>query len=69
MDREISDISQPISIANVASEIKSPAFVPQMPIPRILPVFESNNAFETPSDLPILKLLPDAAQGKTPFWY
>ena len=63
----ISLISQPISIAKVASAMSSPALVPQIPMPSILPFVLSNNPFVTPSLRPMLRLRPEAAQGKTPF--
>jgi len=36
-------------------------------MPRILPDLESKRLFDTPSVLPMLRLLPEAAHGKTPF--
>jgi dihydrolipoamide dehydrogenase len=49
--------------------MSSPALVPQMPMPKSRCVCLSNKAFDTPSLLPILRLLPEAAQGNLPTSY
>ena len=69
MEREISSIVAPISMANIASPIKSPAFVPTIPALIIFLVFLSKISFVFPSGFLIARALPLAFHGNSPFSY
>ena len=64
-----SSASAPISIANTASDIKSPAPEPTIPTPRTLLLSGENNIFVFPFVEPTADARPLAAQGNSPFSY
>ena len=77
----MSTASAPISIAKAISPIMSPACVPTIPLPKILPWprpawplpyspsgKSSNNNLVTASKRPLAMARPDAAQGNKPFF-
>jgi hypothetical protein len=67
--RPMSSAYAPISIANAASAIRSPAFGPTMPQPSRRLVASSNSSLVTPSSRPSDKERPLAAHGNTPLSY
>jgi len=69
----ISTASAPISMASAISPIMSPACVPTMPPPKILPWpwasgESSNSSLVTPSSRPLAMARPEAVQGNKPFF-
>ena len=69
MERPISSASAPISIASIASPIRSPALGPTIPAEIIFFETGSNNNFVLPSICLIAKARPLAAHGNSPFAY
>ena len=76
----MSTASAPISMARAISPIMSPAWVPTMPPPKILPWprpawpspdpasgLSSNSSLVKPSSRPLAMARPEAAQGNRPF--